>query len=113
MDRAVTGLSVAVRELNDNAEQVTTCIRLAAHLVDRVFALRLRSLHQATTKADLFDFFRRYSVACNVVNSVLRPDEFLDPHSTILPDQRDAANDTRSVPLRGLRPTYLSSLGLI
>jgi hypothetical protein len=70
--------------MDDDCEQISTRIRLSENIVNRVLAFGLCSLHQRATKAYFFDFLRRNTMPGDVVNPILGPDEFMDPHDAIL-----------------------------
>ena len=78
-------IHLAVRKLDDHAKQVSAAISLPRNVVHRVFAFGFGPLHQTEPKACLFDLRWRNAVAVNVVDSVLRPDELVNSHGTILP----------------------------
>jgi hypothetical protein len=73
------------------AEQISTRIGLAENIVNRILAFGLCSLDQRTTKARLFNFFKSNTMPRYMVNPILGPDEFTDPHSVILPPLLAAA----------------------
>jgi hypothetical protein len=45
-----------------------------------------RTLDKGLAEADFFDLFRGNPMACNVSNSVVWPDERMDLHASIVPE---------------------------
>lgn len=42
----------------------------------------LGALNERPTEAHLFDFFREYTVPANVLNTIIRPNQLMDPHAS-------------------------------
>jgi hypothetical protein len=78
------GITFAIGELNDHAKQISSRVGLATNVKDWIFTLRLRALHEAAAEANLLDFVWRYTVPRDVLNPVLGPNEFVNPHRSIL-----------------------------
>src|SRR5207248_11308012 len=72
------------RKLNLHAKQIATGFGLAQNVIYRIFAFGFRPLHERLSETSLLKFFRRYAVAGDVLDSVLRPDELVDSHAVIL-----------------------------
>jgi hypothetical protein len=77
-------VSPAVRKTDDDCEEISTRIRLSEHIINRILTLRLSSLDQWLTHACLFHFVGADTVPGDMVNSILNPNEFKNPHGPIL-----------------------------
>src|SRR5262249_50357644 len=86
-------VAFSVGEPDDDAEQVTAGFGLAEHIVYRVFSFGFRPLHQRPSEANLLHFLRRDAVSGNVVDPVLRPNEFRNRNT---PTLRGAIADGRA-----------------
>ena len=53
------GIAFAIGEMNNDAKQISTRIRLAENIIRGIFAIRLGTQHQGPTEADLLDLLRR------------------------------------------------------
>jgi len=57
---------------------------LPKDVVEGIFSQRLRPLNQGAPKTNFLDFFGPNSVTRYVINSIGRPDEFVNLHAAIL-----------------------------
>jgi len=60
-------------------------LRLAQDVVHGVLAFRFRSQHEGFAEANLFELLHRDTVAADMGDPILGPDELRDLHSRILP----------------------------
>ena len=88
------GVSPAIRESNDDTEQVTASLRLTQDVIDRIAPFGFCPLDKRLAEADLFNLFRGYLMLCNVVSSVFWPDKLMDSHVSILRQDLHPANET-------------------
>jgi len=74
-------------KLNHHAEKMPPGGSLAEYIVHRIGPGRFRPLNQCLPETNLLDFLGLNSVTHYVINSIWRPDEFVNLHSAIL-DER-------------------------
>lgn len=77
-------ITIFIWKLYNNTKQVTTRIRLAQDVINRIIPFRFRLLDKRFTKANFFNFFRRYVMSSNVLNSVFWPNNSHNPHAAIV-----------------------------
>lgn len=74
-------------KLNYHAEKMAPGVRLPECVIHRIGSSRFRPLNQCLPKTNLFDFVGLDSMTRYVINSICRPDEFVNLHSAILDQQ--------------------------
>ena len=87
-------VSPAIRESNDDTEQVTTSLRLTQDVIEGIAPFGFVTLDKRLAEADLFNLFGGYIMLCNVVYSVFWPDKLMDSHVSILRQDLHPANET-------------------
>jgi hypothetical protein len=70
---------------------------LPENVVHGIGSGRLRPSNQCFPKANILDFGGLNSVTCYVINSICRPDEFVNLHSAILDEWSARNNESGSV----------------
>jgi hypothetical protein len=78
------GVSPAIRESNDDTEQVTASLRLTQDVIEGIAPFGFCTLDKRLAEADLFNLFGGDIMLCNVVYSVCWPDKLMDSHVSIL-----------------------------
>ena len=76
------GIAIAVRELNDDAKQVSTGGRLPKNVVYGIVTFGFRALHERSSKAGFFDLFGSDAMTGNVLDPIFRPDKCTDSHES-------------------------------
>ena len=66
---------------------MTACRCLSQSVENGILARRLGALYKSLPKTHLFDFVWLDVVVANVFNAVPRPDELIDCHALILPNE--------------------------
>jgi hypothetical protein len=79
--------------LYHDTKQVPASHRLTQDVIYGVAPLGFRTLDKRLAEADFFDLFGGYTMACNMVNSVFRPDKLMDIHSLIVWEESYPANE--------------------
>jgi hypothetical protein len=84
-------------KLNHHAEKMSPGGGLPEYVVHGIGSGRLRPLNQCLPKAKLLDFTGLNSMTRYVVNSICRPDEFVNLHSAILDEQSAGNNESANL----------------
>jgi hypothetical protein len=87
-------VSPAIRESNDDTEQVTTSLRLTQDVIEGIAPFGFGTLDKRLAEADLFNLFGGDIMLCNVVYSVFWPGKLMDSHVSILRQDLYPANET-------------------
>jgi hypothetical protein len=67
-------------KLNHHAEKMPSGVGLPEDVVDRVGTSRTCALNKCVTETNLLDLVGLNSMTRYVINSICRPDEFVDLH---------------------------------
>jgi hypothetical protein len=79
------GITFAVGELDNDAKQIPPSIGLSEYVIHRILAFNLASQHQRSAKTSFFNFFGRYAVPDNMVNSLVGPNKLPNSHHSNIP----------------------------
>jgi hypothetical protein len=88
------GVSPAIREANDDTEQVTASLRLTQDVIAGIAPFGFGMQDKRPAEADLFNLFGGDIMLCNVVYAVFWPDKLMDSHVSILRQDLYPANET-------------------
>jgi hypothetical protein len=71
---------MAIEKPDNHAEKISACFRLPQNIIHRILSLGSSPLNQSAPEANFLHFFWNYTVSRDVIDSVLWPDESMNPH---------------------------------